>query len=84
MVDKADWRLQGQERCLLNKTIHRREWAAPSADWEHEHCAFCWAKFAASPGALREGYATEDGKFWICHACFDDFKDAFHWIVAAP
>ena len=36
------------------------EYTAPTAEWEHDHCEGCWAKFTSAdePGALRRGYST--------------------------
>ncbi len=53
-----------------------------SESWDHDHCEFCWAKFAEEiliPDSLHEGYATADNYRWICEACFEDFKDQFGW-----
>ena len=41
----SDWRLTGQERYLSGAVWVRKGYRAPSARWEHDHCAFCWAKF---------------------------------------
>ena len=62
--------------------LRRRPWRA-SPDNDHDHCAFCWEKFAAYEGCLQEGYCTEDEKDWICEDCFNDFRDRFGWRVKA-
>jgi hypothetical protein len=60
----------------------------PRHGWDHDHCAFCWAKFMAAaakpedPEIITEGYASEDGQ-WICDGCFADFRDEFRWSVVA-
>jgi len=79
----ADWRLGGQERYLTGVTLRWQEYHAPSANWDHDHCAFCWAKFMDSPepNVQRTGYATPDHKHWICPQCFADFRDRFAWVV---
>jgi hypothetical protein len=53
----------------------------PREDWDHDHCAFCWAKFlvAGAGEGLHEGYVTEDGYHWICGRCFEDFREEFGW-----
>lgn len=66
-----DWRLTGQEADLQDATLVRQPYRAHSPAWEHEHCAFCWAKFmdpnfsedhrsfiAEHPEILTEGYTT--------------------------
>ena len=51
--------------------------------WDHDHCAFCWAKFMVEdyPDVLHQGYATADDHQWICERCFEDFKDSFQWTL---
>ena len=65
--------------------------------WDHDHCAFCWAKFIAPDrlAAHREshdrhqlhvaGYTpeTEESgrRTWICPTCFEDFRERFRWTV---
>ena len=78
----TDWRLQGQEKYLKNATLRRKSWSQIPKGPDHDHCEFCWAKFAAEsliPDALHEGYATLDNYRWICPNCFEDFKDRFQW-----
>jgi len=26
-----------------------------------------------------EEYTAEDGAYWVCETCFEDFKDKFGW-----
>ena len=40
-----DWRLTGQETYLQGATLVRKPYRAKGAASEHDHCAFCWAKF---------------------------------------
>ena len=82
-----DWRLQGQEAYLTGAALEWRQYKRYSQSWEHDHCEFCWAKFAESESisdALHEGYATADRYRWICAKCFSDFKNRFGWRVASP
>jgi hypothetical protein len=85
MADSTDWRLQGQEEYLRGATLVRRTYREYEKDprWDHDHCEFCWAKFAAedAPGVIHTGYATEDGYRWICETCFQDFRQMFKWKV---
>jgi hypothetical protein len=85
MIDKSDWRLQGQERYLEGVTLFHRQYRRNLKDpsWDHDHCEFCWAKFMVKDYAevLHEGYTTEDDYHWICGECFRDFKDTFGWKV---
>lgn len=84
-MDRNDWRLRGQEDYLKGATLTRRRYRRhstnPSSD--HDHCDFCWAKFMVEdlPDVLHEGYSTEDEYYWVCPACYQDFKGAFGWLV---
>lgn len=61
--------------------LTRKPYAAPSAEWDHDHCEFCAAKFSAAPEDLHAGYATANDEHWICPTCFTDFVDVFQWTV---
>jgi len=80
-----DWRLSGRGDLVAGAVLVRRRYRqyAKNPQWDHDHCLFCWAKFSLGdpPGALHEGYSTEDEYRWICSRCFEDFKDRFHWTV---
>ena len=77
-----DWRLNGQETCLCGATLIYQPWKPANPRNDHDHCEFCWEKFANYPGCLREGYSTTDRERWICEACFKDFAAQFEWEVA--
>lgn len=85
MVSETDWRRMGQETYLKDKTLFFIPFSPCSKDWDHEHCAFCWATFSACEGDEREGYCTERanqrGAHWICRQCYEDFRDEFNWTV---
>jgi hypothetical protein len=53
--------------------------------WDHDHCAFCQADFAAVKTdhvCFTAGYVTADDNYtWICQSCFEDFKAEFQWHV---
>ena len=82
MVEGDDWRLTDQERYLQGAAFRWRQYACPRPGWDHDHCEFCWAKFAEADGpeVLREGYTTAEG-LWVCVACFADFRGRFEWHV---
>ena len=89
MIDPSDWRLMGQQKYLMGAELCRRAYRPypHNADWDHDHCAFCGAKFmvADGPDVLHDGYCTLDEYRWICSECFDDFREMFAWsVVAAP
>jgi hypothetical protein len=54
-----------------------------NAKWDHDHCAFCWAKFMVEdlPDVLHEGYCTLDEYHWICETCFRDFQASLEWQI---
>ena len=82
-----DWRLGNQQQYLQGATLHWRRYRAPRPDFDHDHCEFCWAKFAESStvaDSLQAGYTTDDQYRWICEPCFGDFRDRFAWRVATP
>jgi hypothetical protein len=83
MSEPNDWRLMGQERYLKGVTLTRRAYHPASPQNDHDHCAFCTAKFmdTVGPDILREGYSTPDGYHWICENCFGDFVGRFEWKV---
>ena len=81
MIEKNDWRLQGQEEYLKGETLYYKKYTKYSDEWEHEHCEFCGDKISEYDGDLHEGYCTKDEKCWICEKCFNDFKKMFDWKV---
>lgn len=84
-MTEDDWRLSGQERYLEGRRMKWRTWSAPRPDWDHDHCAFCWAEFAAEVSEhapYDAGWVTADDEYeWVCPPCFNDFRERFHWIV---
>lgn len=59
----ADWRLVREEEWMYGARLRWKPFHAPTPDWDHEHCALCWATFmdADEPDVLREGYAWSSG-----------------------
>lgn len=81
----GDWRLTGQAAYLTGAVLCRRPYRRYREGWDHDHCEFCFAKFAEPgplPDALHEGYATLDAYRWICPTCFEDFRERFGWTLA--
>ncbi len=79
MIDKNDWRLQGQEKYLAGKKLMKVPYFRWSKTWDHDHCDFCWATFSEYENDLHEGYVTEDKHTWICPEGYKDFKEMFKW-----
>ncbi len=46
MTESSDWRLQGQDAYLRGVELQWKRYRAHSETWEHDHCSFCWTKFA--------------------------------------
>jgi hypothetical protein len=59
-----DWRITNQEKHLRGAVLTFRRYRQPRPDWDHEHCAFCFAKFmeSAPPGDLRLPLAFRVGQ----------------------
>jgi len=82
-VSNTDWRIRDQAEYLQGVQLERATFV-PSPTWDHEHCAFCYAKFADAAldaDAFQEGYATVDRYYWVCALCFDDFREQFEWVL---
>ncbi len=81
----SDWRLTNQENYLKNKELTFQRWEKlKGSTSDHDHCAFCFAKFTDRDDikdSLQEGYCTKDRYHWICEKCFGDFKDRFNWQI---
>ena len=85
MRESNDWRLTNQLSYLSGEEMAWRRYKQPRPEWDHDHCEFCWAKFAeiAGPEILDAGFVTTDDK-WVCPTCFEDFKDLFAWQLRVP
>jgi hypothetical protein len=72
---------------LRDVAFIKKRYRQYSPDWDHDHCAACWTKFAEwdGPDILHEGYATtaeyERGEDydWVCPICFDELRDEMGW-----
>ena len=81
-----DWRLTTQASYLTGQTLRWARWWSDNPRWDHDHCAFCWAKFMrqaweGDPEIQLAGYVTEDNYYWICKDCFEEFRERFAWRV---
>lgn len=77
-----DWRRQGQEKYLMNKTLVKGYYISCRVGWDHDHCEFCGNKFSlADKDSLKHGYSTLDYKHWICEDCFEDFICEYRWRI---
>jgi len=81
MIEKNDWRLQGDEECWKNERFFHKKYTPYHENWEHDHCAFCSVKISEYEDDLHEGYCTLDQYHWVCSECFEDFKEMFCWQV---
>ena len=90
MIEQDDWRLTagpvlGNEEKLKNIFLYDIPFQPLSENWDHAHCAFCWAKFYLREDCLQKGYCTsprnERRAYWICPECFEDFKEMFGWTL---
>jgi hypothetical protein len=83
LIEKDDWRLMGQEKFLRGATLELKVYSKAREDWDHDHCAFCQAKFMepGTPETLHEGYTTPDNYYWICVPCCEDFREMFEWVI---
>jgi hypothetical protein len=113
MSSNEEWKhykLASLER-LRASSFQLADYTAPNAEWDHDHCVCCWAKFAQfdAPEVLHSGYFTivrfgneptevppfilqarelgrhvmkkPDTKEWVCHECFDEFRNTLDWKV---
>jgi hypothetical protein len=80
------WRIDNAGN-LKGLQLQFLQYAKPSEQWDHDHCAACWTKFAEfdGPDILHEGYATrhdypKGARYeWVCQRCFDDLRDEMQW-----
>lgn len=75
-MEENDWRLRDQMEFLIGVELVHLTYNAPSQDWDHDHCIFCWEKFQSED---QPAYCTTNHYYWICEECFDDFKEMFRW-----
>ena len=61
----------------MGKTLRIARFEPTNVQWDHEHCVFCWEKITSCACGGSVAYVTQDGKWWICEDCYNDFKDMF-------
>ena len=85
MIEKNDWRLQGQEKYLKGVSLTLKPYLKHREGWDHDHCSFCQKKFMeeGNSESIHEGYATEDNYRWVCSQCFADYKTMLERNVAS-
>ena len=59
MLEESDGRRRGQEEYLRGARLTWRRYQAMSAQWEHEHCDFCWATFLDANYSPKHGELME-------------------------
>jgi hypothetical protein len=80
--ERSDWRLTNQQNYLMGEALNYKVYSKRTTKTHHDHCEFCFKKFAESgEDTMQEGYATLDDYRWICHSCFNDFKEQFRFKV---
>ena len=79
MISQDDWRLRGQEAYLTAVTLVHQPWKPANPKNDHDHCEFCWDKFAEYDDCLHAGYSTTNRHYWVCESCFNDFRHRFNW-----
>ncbi|HJY05823.1 MAG TPA: hypothetical protein VJ323_05875 [Bryobacteraceae bacterium] len=73
--------------CLRGVAFIKKQSRQYTPDWDHDHCAACWTKFAEwdGPDILHDGYATTaeydrgEDYDWVCPTCFDELRDEMGW-----
>ena len=82
------WRIDNAEH-LRGVRLKLQTYAQWRDDWDHDHCAGCWAKFAEfeGPDILHQGYATtsdypKGARYaWVCKQCVTDLRKDMGWIL---
>ena len=74
----TDWRITTQMDYLKGVHLKQSKWVRPREEWDHDHCEFCWETIWEPTGMA---YCTTDYYHWICEECYNDFKDAFEWVL---
>jgi hypothetical protein len=62
-------------------TFERKTWTRPEPEWDHDHCAGCFARFTdlEIPDSHQIGWATRWGERieeWLCDDCHRLLQDA--------
>jgi hypothetical protein len=61
--------------------FHWSRYTQPSPTWDHDHCHFCFRRFAEYEAgyddSIEYGYTTLDRFNWLCKECFDKHNDQY-------
>lgn len=78
-----DWRVENA-RATMGASLIRRAYRRQSANWDHDHCCGCWAKFMETDASdvLTEGYATYTEYDWVCGNCYEELRHILKWKLA--
>jgi hypothetical protein len=72
---------------LRSKNFRWSRYTQPSPEWDHDHCEFCFQRFAEPRANYNDsvefGFTTPDRFNWVCRECVDKYKDQFGWIIVA-
>jgi hypothetical protein len=82
------WRIDNAEH-LRGVRLKLQAYVQWRDDWDHDHCAGCWAKFAMfeGPDILHQGYATMsdypkgERYAWVCASCVADLREDMGWVL---
>jgi hypothetical protein len=80
-----DYRLEWHKDYLQGLRLRWLPYKQPSAAWDHDHCEFCWQRFAEPASHYTDakfiGYVTSNGgpDWWICEKCANDLKERYAW-----
>ena len=77
---KDDWRLGGSAFRLLEKHLLHRTFERTISIEDYDTCDLCYERFDdEDPVHPKKAYYCPTEHCWICEACFQDFKEHFHW-----
>src|SRR5690349_10481821 len=83
-----DWRVTNQGKFLEGATFVRKPYRVRSAEWEHDHCEFCHAKFidpafSEDHAALARADDTIQTEGYAGLGTGPERQDEYHWVCAS-
>lgn len=70
---------------LINEKFRFKNYTEVYENTEHDHCMINGEEISSYEGCLRWGYTSTSEKhedyWWICPACFEQYKDVMGWEV---
>jgi hypothetical protein len=83
-----DWRVTNHGEYLQGATFVRKPYRVWSAEWEHDHCEFCHAKFidpafSEAHAALASGDDTAQTEGYAALGTGPEGEDDYHWVCAS-